>query len=114
MLREVAGAEVCGIAVDGPLGPYHRVKRGPVRLASELGLRVVPITFAAARSRIALERWDRMEIPRLFSRVVFLLGEPIEVPAQLAAEGGDGAVDAWSDRLRDVLEDLDLRAAELV
>jgi lysophospholipid acyltransferase (LPLAT)-like uncharacterized protein len=110
MRRELAGAKVCGIAVDGPLGPYHLVKRGPVRLASELGFQVVPITFAARRSRVAAERWDRMELPRLFTRVVFLVGEAIEVPPGLDAEG----VEAWAARLREVLEDLDRRAAELV
>lgn len=114
MRRELTGAGLCGIAVDGPLGPYHQVKRGPVRLASELGLLVVPITFAAARSRVAAERWDRMELPRLFTRVVFLLGEPIEIPGGLAPDGDPGALDAWAARLRDVLEDLDRRAAALV
>lgn len=110
MRRELAGATLCGIAVDGPLGPYHLVKRGPVRLASDLGLRVVPITFAARRSRIATERWDRMELPRPFTRVVFLLGEPIEVPPGLDPEG----VDRLAARLGGVLEALDCRAAELL
>lgn len=110
MRQALAGAGVCGIAVDGPLGPYHLVKRGPIRLASELGFRIVPITFAAGRSRIATERWDRMEVPRLFSRVVFVLGEPLEVPAGLDAEG----VEAWAARLGATLKELDRRAAELV
>lgn len=110
MRRELAGASICGIAVDGPLGPRHRVKRGPVRLASDLGLRVVPITFAAARSRVAAARWDRMEVPRLFSRVVFLLGEPLEIPPGLDAEGAD----VWAVRLGAALDDLDGRAAKLL
>lgn len=110
MRRELAGAMICGIAVDGPRGPYHLVKRGPVCLASDQRLLVVPITFAAARCRKAAERWDRMELPRLFTRVVFLLGEPLEVPPALDAEG----VDAWATHLGAVLEALDRRAAELL
>lgn len=110
MRRELRGAGVCGIAVDGPLGPYHQVKRGPVLLASELGFEVVPITFAARRRRVAAERWDRMELPRLFTRVVFLVGEAMEIPPGLDGEDVGG----WAAQLREALEDLDRRAAELV
>lgn len=97
---------LCGIAVDGPLGPYHAVKPGPVRLASELGFLVVPVTFAARRSRVAAGRWDRMEAPRLFTRVVFLLGEPEAVPPGLDDEG----VGRWAERLGRRLDALDAEA----
>lgn len=96
----------CGIAVDGPRGPYHRVKRGAIHLASELGFLVLPVTFAARRSRVDAGRWDRLEVPRPFTRVVFLCGEPLEVPRGLDAAG----VRAWQERLREALEDLDRRA----
>jgi len=106
MRGALRGATLCGIAVDGPLGPYHAVKPGPVRLASELGFVVVPITFAARRSRVAVGRWDRMEAPRLFTRVVFLLGEPEAVPGGLDEEG----VARWTERLRRRLDALDAEA----
>lgn len=102
-LRE---APLCGIAVDGPLGPFHAVKPGPVRLASELGFLVIPVTFAARRSRVAAGRWDRMEVPRLFTRVVFLLGEPVAVPHGLDEEG----IERWAARLGRRLEALDAEA----
>lgn len=104
-LREAA---LCGIAVDGPLGPYHSVKRGPVQLASELGWPVVPVTFAAERSRVDRGRWDRMEVPRLFTRVVFVMGEARSVPPDLDPEG----VAEECARLGRRLEELDRRAVE--
>lgn len=110
MRRELRTATTCGIAVDGPLGPYHVVKRGPVQLASDLGFVVLPMTFAARRSRIAADRWDRMEVPSLFTRVVFLVGEPLQVPKDLDPDG----VQQWCTRVRYALEALDIRAAELV
>lgn len=106
MRRALREIPACGVAVDGPLGPYHAVKRGPVQLASELGLLVVPVTFAARRSRVARHRWDRMEVPRLFTRVVFLVGEPMAVPAGLDEVG----VRKWAARLARVLETLDAEA----
>jgi len=113
MRRSLVGSEVCGIAVDGPLGPYHLVKRGVVRLASEVGMAVVPVTFAARRSTVNEERWDRFEVPKLFSRVVFVLGEPLCLPSGLwDAELEE--VDRWADRLREALDDLDREAGELL
>lgn len=110
MRRTLRGIPACGVAVDGPLGPYHAVKRGPVQLASELGLLVVPVTFAARRTRMARHRWDRMEVPRPFTRVVFLVGEPMKVPAGLDAVG----VRKWAARLARELEALDAEAGSLV
>jgi lysophospholipid acyltransferase (LPLAT)-like uncharacterized protein len=99
---------VCGIAVDGPLGPYHAVKRGPILLASELGYKILPVTFAARRSRIDEQRWDRFEVPSPFSRVVFLLGRAMEVPPGLRDTPEE--VERWIARVRDALEALDREA----
>ncbi|MFW6175445.1 MAG: lysophospholipid acyltransferase family protein, partial [Acidobacteriota bacterium] len=106
MRQTLRAGGACGIAVDGPRGPYHCVKRGVIHLASELGFLILPVTFAARRSRVDAGRWDRMEVPRPFTRVVFLCGEPLEVPRGLDAAD----VRAWQDRLREILEDLDRRA----
>jgi len=113
MRRSLVGCSVCGIAVDGPLGPYHLVKRGVVRLASELGMEILPVTFAARRSTVNGERWDRFEVPKLFSRVVFLLGDPIRLPPDLWTADLE-EVDRWADRVRRALDDLDREAEERV
>jgi Glycosyltransferase len=98
-----------GIAVDGPLGPYHRVRRGAIKLASELGFLVVPASVSAKRKRILKHRWDRLELPGLFTKVGLAIGRPIEVPPGLSAE----EMRSWADRLREALEYLDRRAEEL-
>lgn len=98
------------IAVDGPVGPYHLVKRGAVRLASELGYAIVPVSFAARRAHVLAQRWDRMEVPKLFSRVCLVVGKPIELPPHLS----EAAVHDWSEKLHDVLEEIDARASRHV
>ncbi len=101
---------VCGVAVDGPQGPYHAVKRGAVELASELGFKIVPICVAANRKWIARRRWDQHEVPWPFARVALVAGEPMSVPRGLAADG----IFEWSERLRRALVAGDRESVALV
>jgi len=66
--------------LDGPRGPRHRVKPGPVALARSSG---VPLTMfhAAADRSWEIRSWDRMVIPAPFSRVLVRFGKLIRVPA---------------------------------
>ena len=109
MHRALVHRQNGGIAVDGPFGPYHRVKRGVIKLASELQYVIVPGSACARRKRIVKHRWDRMELPGLFTQVGFALGEPIRVPRDVPPE----ELRAWTEKLRNALESLDRRAAEL-
>ncbi len=99
-----------GVAVDGPLGPYHVVKKGVVKLASELDYVIVPGSVKARRFRILKHRWDRMEIPGLFTSVAFCVGDPIKIPANPTAE----QLTHWSNIVKECLEDLDQRAQDMV
>ena len=66
--------------LDGPRGPRHKVKPGPVALSRSSG---VPLTMfhAAVDKAWVLNSWDRMMIPRPFSRVLLRFGKLIPVPA---------------------------------
>ncbi|UCF29874.1 MAG: DUF374 domain-containing protein [bacterium] len=110
MKDALSEARAAGTAVDGPLGPYHRVKHGVVRLASELGYLLLPISVDARGKWVLEKRWDLMEIPYPFTRVCLVIGEPIAVPSLLGPEG----IAAWSSRLGKALDSLDARAARLV
>lgn len=98
-----AHSSQAGIALDGPAGPYHRVKRGAIRVASELGHSVVPISVAARRKHVLRHRWDRLEIPMVFTRVHVSVGEPIKIPSGLSWQ----EVQRWRTRLHDALEAVD-------
>jgi lysophospholipid acyltransferase (LPLAT)-like uncharacterized protein len=71
--------------LDGPRGPRHKVKPGPVALARSSG---VPLTmFHAAVDRAwVLNSWDRMMIPMPFSRVLVRFGKLIPVPEDATDE----------------------------
>ena len=64
------------IAVDGPLGPYHRVKSGAIILSATCAARIVPV-FAEVSSAGHLPRWDRMAIPLPFAKVSIRVGRPM-------------------------------------
>lgn len=106
----LAGQQAAALVVDGPLGPYHLVKRGSIRLASELGWPLVPLSVASSPKIVMKERWDRMEVPLPFSRVAVVVGEPIIVPAALDEAG----IDACANLVRAAMESLDAAAEERV
>ena len=67
-------------APDGPRGPAGVAQPGTLLLAKLTGAPVVPLAFAA-RSAWRLGSWDRMVVPKPFTRVVVSVGEPLAVPA---------------------------------
>ncbi|HEY6372893.1 MAG TPA: lysophospholipid acyltransferase family protein [Candidatus Sulfotelmatobacter sp.] len=80
--------------LDGPRGPRHKVKPGPVALARSSGLAMTMFHAAVDRAWV-LNSWDRLMIPKPFSRVLVCFGKLIPVP-----KGGND-------------EDLERYAAEL-
>ena len=66
------------ITPDGPRGPRYQVQPGAVYLARLSGCPVYPVTFASDRFR-SFNSWDRFQVPKLFSRGVFVWGKPVRV-----------------------------------
>jgi lysophospholipid acyltransferase (LPLAT)-like uncharacterized protein len=87
----------CDLAVvpDGPRGPRCVVKAGVIHLARATGAPIFPVTYAATRRR-QLRSWDRLIIPLPFSRIVYVAGEPLQVPRH--------ATDTEVETLRQELE----------
>jgi lysophospholipid acyltransferase (LPLAT)-like uncharacterized protein len=70
-----AGCPFAALTVDGPRGPWRRVKTGAVVLARRLGVPIYAVTFSTARHRV-LRSWDQMVLPRPFSTVVVAYAGP--------------------------------------
>jgi lysophospholipid acyltransferase (LPLAT)-like uncharacterized protein len=68
MRRLEEGASI-GITPDGPKGPRHVCKKGVVTLAQQAGITVQPVTYSV-EERFVIPSWDRMIVPRPFSRAV--------------------------------------------
>ncbi len=72
-------------SIDGPRGPRYKVKPGPVALARSTG---VPLSMfhIAVESAWVLNSWDRLIIPKPFSRVLLRFGKLIPVPPEASDE----------------------------
>lgn len=67
---------------DGPRGPRYRLQPGVVKIAQTTGLLVVAMRIEYL-SCWTLKTWDRFQIPKPFSKVRIILGEPVTLPRQL-------------------------------
>lgn len=77
MRRLEEGASI-GITPDGPKGPRQVCKKGVVTLAQQAGITVQPVTYSV-EERWIIPSWDRMIVPRPFSRGVIVLSDPIMI-----------------------------------
>ena len=88
-LRELAGwikrGHDVGITPDGSRGPCYEVKPGLVLLAQLTGRPLLPISLEYSRAWRA-RSWDRFFIPKPFSKVTFIVGEPLVVRRTANAE----------------------------
>ena len=64
------------ITGDGPKGPPHRLKPGPVFFAQKMDVPLVPVTIRF-RHAFHLHSWDRFAVPLPFTRAVVIYGEPL-------------------------------------
>ena len=88
-----------GFSIDGPRGPRHVAKMGAVLLAKKTGQPVLPFGVNAERFW-TLRSWDRMQIPKPFSRVRVRFAPPIHV----APDADEAALGRARDELQRALE----------
>ena len=76
---------------DGPRGPRYVLKSGLVALARKKQVPIVPLVYSTPR-RWQFGSWDKMRLPKPFSTVTVLVGNPIVV--------GQGDASLEQDRAR--------------
>ncbi|WP_141735588.1 lysophospholipid acyltransferase family protein [Oligoflexus tunisiensis] len=96
------GYEV-GITVDGPRGPRHEVKGGVIALASRTGVPIVPTATRGRRTWTLVKSWDQFRVPKPFTEILVLYGQPMQIPHRLT----DEEVHEYQQKLADVLMDLE-------
>ena len=109
LIRAMRAGKPAGFTLDGPRGPAQIAQPGAVWLAHATGNPILPFHLEAARAW-TLRSWDRTQIPKPFTNVSLVVGEPIPV--------GADATDAQLESSRVILEQrlagLEQRARELV
>jgi len=107
--KMVAQGRSTAFTVDGPRGPALVAQAGAVWLAKATGQPILPVHTEASRFWTA-RSWDRMQVPKPFSRVTMCIGAPIEVPADADEHG----IEAGRVQLEEALLELMRRARALV
>lgn len=70
-----------GTPLDGPKGPVYEVKPGMVYVAQKSGKQLVLVGGAYSKKWVFSKTWDKFQLPKPFSKVVCVVGKPIDVPA---------------------------------
>jgi lysophospholipid acyltransferase (LPLAT)-like uncharacterized protein len=91
----------CSVAftIDGPRGPRYVAKPGPIMLAKKTGIPISCFYIAVERAWI-LNSWDRMMIPKPFSRAAVYASGPMSVPPDAA----DELMSAMHQQMQETLE----------
>ena len=103
--KTAAGFDVA-VTPDGPRGPGFEIHPGIMYVAQRSGMPIVPITNSA-ENRWNLSSWDRFLIPKPFSKTVIMLGEPIYVPPESAAEQLEEKRKELKQRMLELTEEAD-------
>ncbi len=98
---------IVATVADGPQGPALRAKPGLVRIAQKSGVRLMPLTWSADKVWMLVKAWDKMIIPRPFSRIVISALEPYLIPKEAEGVEFDNYVKGMERTLNAMTRDVD-------
>ena len=92
------------ITPDGPRGPRYSMEVGVVKLAQSSGAPLYPVRFSYSASW-RTKTWDRLHIPKPFSRLTMHVEAPISIPAELDDEAFESCRKNVENILRQGIDD---------
>ena len=109
LVRDMEQGRPAGFTLDGPRGPARIAQPGAIWLARATGNPVLPFHLESS-SHWTTNSWDRTQIPKPFSTVALVVGEPFDVQA----DAGDDQLEAARRELEKRLEVLENRALQIL
>jgi lysophospholipid acyltransferase (LPLAT)-like uncharacterized protein len=106
MRRELEAGWTVAFTIDGPKGPRYVAKPGPVVLARSTGVPMIVFHMAVERAWV-LKTWDRLMIPKPFSKVFMRVSRRIVVPKnadEAQMERSQNELQSSLDRVREFAE----------
>lgn len=77
---------VAVFTVDGPRGPRHESKDGPIFLAHRAKAMIFPLRAFVSKRYVFEKSWDRFQVPYPFSRIQLKAAEPYRIEADELSE----------------------------
>jgi len=104
MIRMMKSGFEMAFTIDGPRGPRYKAKSGPIILAKKTGNPLMPFVIEC-EDYWTLKSWDRLQIPKPFTKANLIIGEPIFVESRAR----DKELEAKIVELQTSLDELVLR-----
>jgi len=82
LLAHLKSGHIAALTVDGSIGPRRFCKPGAIHLAKLSGTSIVPCATVVSRYW-QLNTWDKLQIPKPFSRIILNFGPPLSVQQNL-------------------------------
>lgn len=86
MIKAMRNGHPTAFTLDGPKGPRYEAKPGAVLLAKKTGNPLMPFVVECARFW-TVGSWDKLQIPKPFTRARLIIDEPIYVEADADESG---------------------------
>jgi lysophospholipid acyltransferase (LPLAT)-like uncharacterized protein len=86
LVRKLKAGADCAFAVDGPRGPYGVAKSGALFAADRARGLLVPMGSASKNAWVFEKAWDRFTLPQPFSRVIVVIGAPLDPKTATTAD----------------------------
>ena len=77
------------LTVDGPKGPAREVKPGIIEIARLAEVPIVPLSPFPTRYWTFTRSWDKFRVPKPFSKIIVVIGEPIMITPEISREQFD-------------------------
>jgi lysophospholipid acyltransferase (LPLAT)-like uncharacterized protein len=85
MVKAMRKGFPCGFAIDGPKGPKYVAKSGVCLLAKKTENPIMPFVVTPQKYW-EISSWDKLQIPKPFTRALVKIGEPIYVESNINDE----------------------------
>jgi len=101
MIRLMKNGLATSFSIDGPKGPRYVAKSGACLLAKKTGNPILPLSVEAKKFW-TINSWDKLQIPKPFTRAKVFYAEPISV----AKDANDEEIEKKREELQNKLDEL--------
>lgn len=84
-IKSIKNGNLIAMTPDGPRGPKYHLSRGPIHMASTMGIPIVPIAINSS-AYWQLGSWDGFQIPKPWAKLSLVVGDEIPIPADMTPE----------------------------
>ncbi len=97
-IKTIQGGCMVVFTPDGPRGPRYHMSKGPIHIASQLGIPVVALGINYS-AYWGVKSWDGFRIPKPWAKLTLIIGKELHIPANLTAE----ELEHWRQEAEDEL-----------